>query len=146
MLLSSRRAGKPRDETSLADTPRATILTGLPMTSERILVADDDPALCLLLRETLQDAGYEVSIANDGDQLVRMAQDQPPDLLLIDLMMPLMDGFEATHALRQTHSLSDLAIVAMTANAMESDKQACLAAGMNDYVAKPVSPQHLYGV
>jgi response regulator receiver modulated diguanylate cyclase len=64
----------------------ADTLTGRPMTSqERILVADDDPALCLLLRETLQEAGYEVLIASDGDQLVRMAQDDPPDLLLIDL-------------------------------------------------------------
>ncbi|HMQ35519.1 MAG TPA: response regulator, partial [Chloroflexaceae bacterium] len=108
------------------------------MTShERILVADDDPSLCLLLRETLQDAGYEVLIANDGDQLVRMAQDSPPDLLLIDLMMPLMDGFEAIRQLRNDTRTSHLPMIILTARSASSEVVVGFDSGADDYIVKP---------
>ncbi len=103
----------------------------------RILVADDDPSLCLLLRETLQDAGYEVLIANDGDQLVRMAQDQPPDLLLIDLMMPLMDGFEAIRQLRNDTRTSHLPMIILTARSASSEVVVGFDSGADDYIVKP---------
>lgn len=103
----------------------------------RILVADDDPALCLLLRETLQEAGYEVLIANDGDELVRMAQDHPPDLLLIDLMMPLMDGFEAIRQLRNDTRTSHLPMIILTARSASSEVVVGFDTGADDYIVKP---------
>jgi diguanylate cyclase (GGDEF)-like protein len=108
------------------------------MTSQaRILVADDDPALCLLLRETLLDAGYEVFVANDGDQLIRLAQDHPPDLLLIDLMMPLMDGFEAIRQLRNDTRTSHLPMIILTARSASSEVVVGFDSGADDYIVKP---------
>ncbi len=103
----------------------------------RILVADDDPAMCLLLRETLQEAGYEVLIAHDGDQLVRMAQDHPPDLLLIDLMMPLMDGFEAIRQLRNDTRTSHLPMIILTARSASAEVVTGFDSGADDYIVKP---------
>jgi len=112
--------------------------TGLQMTSQaRILVADDDPALCLLLRETLQDAGYDVTIASNGDELVRMAQDQPPDLILVDLMMPLMDGFEAIRQLRNDTRTAHLPMIILTARNTSSDVVTGFDSGADDYIIKP---------
>ncbi|NNJ11927.1 diguanylate cyclase [Chloroflexales bacterium ZM16-3] len=103
----------------------------------RILVADDDPALCLLLRETLQDAGYEVTIAGNGDELVRMAQDQPPELILVDLMMPLMDGFEAIRQLRNDTRTAHLPMIILTARSTSSDVVTGFDSGADDYIIKP---------
>jgi DNA-binding response OmpR family regulator len=108
------------------------------MTSQaRIFVADDDPALCLLLRETLQDAGYDVTIASNGDELVRMAQDQPPDLILVDLMMPLMDGFEAIRQLRNDTRTSHLPMIILTARSTSSEVVTGFDSGADDYIVKP---------
>ncbi|NJN17240.1 MAG: diguanylate cyclase [Oscillochloris sp.] len=106
-------------------------------TPARILVADDDPALCLLLRETLQDAGYEVLIANDGDQLVRMAQEHVPDLLLVDLMMPLMDGFEAIRQLRNDTRTAHLPMIILTARSTSAEVVIGFDSGADDYIVKP---------
>jgi DNA-binding response OmpR family regulator len=123
---------------TLPTTRRSTNQTGLQMTSRaRILVADDDPALCLLLRETLQDAGYEVLIANDGDQLVRMAQDTVPDLILVDLMMPLMDGFEAIRQLRNDTRTSHLPMIILTARSASAEVVTGFDSGADDYIVKP---------
>ncbi|MFQ3662785.1 MAG: diguanylate cyclase [Chloroflexaceae bacterium] len=103
----------------------------------RILVADDDPAMCLLLRETLQEAGYEVLIAHDGDQLIRMAQDHPPDLLLIDLIMPLMDGFEAIRQLRNDTRTSHLPMIILTARSTSAEVVIGFDSGADDYIVKP---------
>ncbi len=109
-----------------------------PMTAQpRILVADDDPAMCLLLRETLQEAGYEVLIAHDGDQLIRMAQDHPPDLLLIDLIMPLMDGFEAIRQLRNDTRTSHLPMIILTARSTSAEVVIGFDSGADDYIVKP---------
>jgi diguanylate cyclase (GGDEF)-like protein len=106
-------------------------------TPARILVADDDPALCLLLRETLQDAGYSVLIANNGDQLVRMAQDHVPDLLLVDLMMPLMDGFEAIRQLRNDTRTAHLPMIILTARSASAEVVTGFESGADDYIVKP---------
>ncbi len=112
--------------------------TGLQMTPQaRIFVADDDPALCLLLRETLQDASYDVTVANNGDELVRMAQDHPPDLILVDLMMPLMDGFEAIRQLRNDTRTAHLPMIILTARSTSSDVVTGFDSGADDYIVKP---------
>ncbi|NCC34903.1 MAG: response regulator, partial [Chloroflexia bacterium] len=103
----------------------------------QILIADDDPSILLLLRETLQDAGYEVRTASDGDELVRMAQEQPPDLMLIDLMMPLMDGFEAIRQLRNDTRTSHLPMIILTARSASSEVVVGFDSGADDYIVKP---------
>jgi len=128
----------PRGYFHLPTQTHANTLTERPMTAQpRILVADDDPAMCLLLRETLQEAGYEVLIANDGDQLIRMAQDHPPDLLLIDLIMPLMDGFEAIRQLRNDTRTSHLPMIILTARSTSAEVVIGFDSGADDYIVKP---------
>ncbi len=103
----------------------------------RILVADDDPILCMLLRETLRDAGYEVLVAHNGDELVRLAQEQSPDLLLVDLMMPLMDGFEAIRQLRNDTRTAHLPMIILTARGDSSEVVTGFDSGADDYIVKP---------
>jgi two-component system sensor histidine kinase/response regulator len=88
--------------------------------------------------------GLAVDIAVDGRQAVQMAQTQRFDLILMDLQMPHMNGLEATRALRATPGWATRPIIAMTANAFDDDRRACEAAGMNDFVPKPVDPNLLY--
>ena len=103
----------------------------------RILIADDDPALRLILQETLRIAGYEVEIASNGYQLVSMAQNQPPNLLVIDLMMPLMDGFEAIRQLRNDTRTSHLPMIILTARSASSEVVIGFDVGADDYITKP---------
>jgi CheY-like chemotaxis protein len=109
-------------------------LTGL-----HLLVAEDNPTNQQVIRELLVLEGATVRIAHDGAQAIAaLAQDDAPfDLVLMDLQMPVMDGLTATRIIRRDTGLQALPIVAMTANAMSSDRQACLDAGMNDHVGKP---------
>ena len=120
--------------------PKAQRLRGM-----RVLVVEDNLINQRIAAELLASEGVSVTLAANGKKGVQAVLDAqvPFDVVLMDLQMPVMDGFEATHALRQIHGLNDLAIVAMTANAMESDKQACLAAGMNDHVGKPFDMEQL---
>ncbi|MBL8157734.1 MAG: response regulator [Anaerolineae bacterium] len=93
----------------------------------------------------LRKHGFDVAIAENGRQALDILAQQPFDLVLMDCQMPVMDGFEATRRLRAGESVLDpqIAVVAMTANAMEGDREACLAAGMNDYLSKPIKEQVL---
>jgi diguanylate cyclase (GGDEF)-like protein len=112
--------------------------TGLPMTHQaRIIVADDDENLCIILRETLRDAGYEVLVAHDGDHLVRMAQEHAPDLLLVDLMMPTMDGFEAIRQLRNDTRTGHLPMLILTARSASAEVVTGFDTGADDYIVKP---------
>ncbi len=109
----------------------------------RILLAEDNVINQQIAFEMLTDAGLLVEIAFNGEQAVTMAQTRHYDLILMDMQMPVMDGIEATRTLRKKPELAQLPIIAMTANAMEQDREHCLAAGMNDHIAKPFQPDAL---
>ena len=110
----------------------------------RVLLVEDNELNQQVARELLQEAGVQVDVAMHGQQGVDMARSQPYDLVLMDMQMPVMDGLEATRQLRADPRLVKLPIVAMTANALDSDRQRCLDAGMNDHLAKPIVPARLW--
>jgi hemerythrin-like metal-binding protein/PAS domain S-box-containing protein len=110
----------------------------------RLLVAEDDEVNRLVAEELLNDIGQCADFAVDGRAAVAMAQSQRYDLILMDMQMPKMDGLEATQAIRLLPGCQAVPIVAMTANAFEADRLSCLAAGMNDFLVKPVIPEELF--
>jgi PAS domain S-box-containing protein len=116
------------------DRPRVAALAGV-----RILVVEDNPVNLLVAREILVKMGAEVEGAANGLEALRWFdhEDVHFDIILMDVQMPEMDGYQATRRLRQNPRGRDLPIIAITANAMASDREKCLAAGMNDYIAKP---------
>ena len=109
-----------------------------------LLLVEDNDINQQVARQILENAGIRVTVAADGEQAVREANSQPFDGVLMDINMPVMDGYLATLEIRRTHSQSDLPIIAMTANAMSGDREKCLAAGMNDHIAKPVNPAEMF--
>jgi len=105
----------------------------------RILVVEDNPTNQQVAKDLLELEGAIVEVADNGNQALRMLEENSlrADLVLMDIQMPDMDGFTVTRLIRDTPSTKELPIIAMTANVMESDRLACLAAGMNDHVGKP---------
>jgi two-component system, sensor histidine kinase and response regulator len=112
----------------------------------RILLVEDNDINQLVARETLEDAGLKVDVAADGQIAVAMVTQARYDLVFMDMQMPVMDGVTATRAIRKMEGLDKLPIVAMTANAMEKDRQACIDAGMDDVLTKPIDPQSMWDV
>jgi two-component system, sensor histidine kinase and response regulator len=110
----------------------------------RVLLAEDNLINQEVARELLRSAGCEVDVADNGQRAVEMARTGGYDLILMDVQMPLLDGIEASRQIRAMAGLSRIPIIAMTANAFAEDRAACLAAGMNDHVAKPVHAATLY--
>jgi PAS domain S-box-containing protein len=113
----------------------------------RILVVEDNEINRLVAEEILGNAGLACTLANDGEEAVAIVRQAAPgthSLILMDMQMPRMDGLTATALIRQLDAGRDVPIVAMTANAFSEDEERCLAAGMNDFVAKPVDPDRLY--
>jgi CheY-like chemotaxis protein len=111
-----------------------------------VLLAEDNAINQLVATELLQDAGFTVAVADNGRIAVDMATAARYDVVLMDMQMPEMDGLEATRRLRTLPQLSQLPIIAMTANAMQADRDRCRDAGMNDFVSKPIDPDALWTV
>ena len=107
---------------------------------ETVVVADDDPRLLRLVQFNLQQAGYRVVTAGDGSKALRMAETENPDLLLLDIRMPLMDGLEVC---RRVRNFSTVPIIMVTAKESEEDKVAGLDAGADDYLTKPFGAPEL---
>jgi two-component system, sensor histidine kinase and response regulator len=112
----------------------------------RILVVDDNDINLLIARELLEDAGLVVDVAVNGQIALDMVQKIPYSMVLMDMQMPVMDGVQATRAIRLVPGLATLSIVAMTANARQEDRLSCLAAGMNDFLSKPIDPDMLWSM
>lgn len=110
----------------------------------RVLMVEDEPINREVARQLLEDVGLQVFVAEDGAKALAMAQAEGFDLIVMDMQMPVMNGVEATRALRADSLNRDTPVVAMTANAYEEDRQLCFAAGMNEHLSKPVQPEILY--
>ena len=108
-----------------------------------ILVADDDGDIRELLRFRLSQAGYEVETAANGREALDLAIKLRPDLVILDVMMPILNGFEVTAAIRGNEDLADMPVMLLTARVQEEDVQRGFAAGADDYIKKPFSPDEL---
>ena len=115
------------------------------MTPRRILVVEDNPLNLKLVRDVLRFAGYTVIEAQSGEEGLRVAREDPPDLVLLDLQLPGIDGTETLHRLRQGCLASHVPVVAVTAFAMAEDRQRASLAGFDGYVEKPISVRALPG-
>jgi PAS domain S-box-containing protein len=109
-----------------------------------VLLVEDVEVNQEVIRGLLENAGLNVRVANNGEEALRVVAEKRPDCILMDCQMPVMDGFEATRRLRADAAYSDLPIVAITANAMSSDREKCLLAGMNAHVSKPINVSEFY--
>ncbi|MBA4167820.1 MAG: response regulator, partial [Chitinophagaceae bacterium] len=130
----SRTGVKPVFETENAEQPEEDFSKQHPV---KILLAEDNPVNQLLATKMLNTIGYEPVKAQNGLEVIKMLQTEHFDLILMDVQMPEMDGLETTMYIRKEMKVQPI-IIAMTANAMQSDEEACMAAGMNDYLSKPV--------
>lgn len=116
----------------------------LPLKGKRILLVEDNEMNLEVATEFLEQVGIILSIATNGQIALDKLAQQSFDLVLMDCQMPVMDGYQATKAIRQRPELAQLPVIAMTANAMAGDKEMCLRAGMNDHIAKPIEVNLLY--
>jgi CheY-like chemotaxis protein len=112
----------------------------------RILVAEDNLVNQKLIQRLLNKLGYDVVVVGSGKQALDTLMSTSFDLVLMDIQMPEMDGLEATRQIRSLASLPQPTVVAMTAGALTTDKEACLSAGMDDYIAKPIALEKLVAV
>jgi CheY-like chemotaxis protein len=109
----------------------------------RILCVEDNPQNMRLVRKILCSAGYEVIEAIDGNAGIAAAHDKMPDLILMDVNLPDIDGLEATRRLKADSQVSAIPILALTANAMHGDRERCLEAGCDGYIPKPITKNEL---
>src|SRR5438552_2743387 len=114
-----------------------------PMSKERILVVDDEEDLLELIRYNLSKEGYRVTCASSGEQAMREARGNPPDLILLDLLLPSVDGLEVCKLLKNDSRTKHVPIVMLTAKSEEADMVAGLELGADDYITKPFSPRVL---
>jgi PAS domain S-box-containing protein len=135
------------DRRSAGDAPSLLLEEMAAINGARILLVEDNDLNQEVASEILRDAGFFVDIADNGQiavDKVTKNQSEPWDIVLMDMQMPVMDGVTATLEIRKDARFNELPIVAMTANAMQQDKDKCIAAGMVDFVTKPIQPDELW--
>jgi CheY-like chemotaxis protein len=113
---------------------------------KRILVVDDDEMVLISLGELLKPEGYEVHMVSSGSEALKQLDEDGYDLLLLDIIMPLMDGFELCRKVRNKEKYRETPIVFLTAKSREEDKMSGLAAGANLFLSKPISPEKLLDI
>ncbi len=109
----------------------------------KILIAEDEPDIRELVAFTLQFAGYEVVSASNGEEAIQLAKDELPDLILMDVRMPRMTGYEACKILKQDPNLVETPVVFLSAKGQEAEIQTGLDAGADEYLLKPFAPDQL---
>ncbi|VXC25962.1 Histidine kinase [Pseudomonas sp. 8AS] len=117
--------------------PQANQPLGYRGEGEEVLLVEDNPVNQTVIEAMLRSLGYQVSLVGDGLQAVHSASQHHYAAILMDCRLPVMDGYEATRQIRQLRAYANTPIIALTANALQGDREACLQAGMNDYLAKP---------
>jgi CheY-like chemotaxis protein len=140
--LTSSASSAPRAAAPAGNAAEARLKGG--HAGGRVLLAEDNEINCEIARTLLEDAGLVVDTAEDGAQAVELAGAGDYALILMDMQMPRMGGLEATREIRRMPRHARTPIMALTANAFAEDKARCLAAGMNDFIAKPVDPPVLF--
>jgi len=111
--------------------------------SRRILIADDEPNIVTALEYLLQRQGYEVQIARNGDEALQMIESAPPDLVLLDIMMPLRSGYEVCKRIRENPALKHVKVVMLSAKGRDAEVTKGLALGADLYITKPFSTREL---
>ena len=111
--------------------------------SKRILVIEDHEDSRRILRDLLTRAGFQMLEAEDGEQGIAVAEAQRPDLILMDIQLPLVDGYEATRLIKTNPELRTIPIIVVTSQALSGGEDKARAAGCNDYITKPCSPRQL---
>ena len=111
--------------------------------SKRILVVEDQDDNMQILRDLLTSADYEMVEAENGEEALAEVAKQPPDLILMDIQLPVMDGYEATRRIKADPALRSIPIIAVTSYALSGDEAKARAAGCDDFVPKPYSPRQL---
>jgi two-component system sensor histidine kinase/response regulator len=129
---------QPASEAELSDADRARL------ESARVLLVEDNDINQQVCKELLESVGVTADVAGDGQEALSVAEAEPPDVILMDVQMPVMDGYAATRALRRHATLADRPVVALTAHAMSGERDNCLTAGMDDYLSKPIEDIQLY--
>ncbi|GGG66360.1 response regulator [Epilithonimonas arachidiradicis] len=111
---------------------------------KKILIVDDDPRNIFALKLTLKARGYQIITATMGQEAIDLLKnDEEIKVLLIDMMMPDMDGYETMKIIRETSSIKETTVIAVTAQAMPEDREKCLEAGADDYITKPIDLDQL---
>src|SRR5205823_6328444 len=128
--------------------PMEEATPALPRRRLRVLLAEDNAVNQKLMVRLLEKWGHQVTVAANGQEALAATEREPFDLVLMDVQMPEVGGFEATAAIRarEKQTGGHLPVVAMTAHAMEGDRERCLAAGMDDYLPKPIQAHELLAV
>ncbi len=111
--------------------------------SKRILVVEDQEDNRQIIRDMLAATDYEITEAEDGEQALAAVTKQRPDLILMDIQLPIIDGYEATRRIKADPALRSIPIIAVTSYALSGEEAKARAAGCDDYVPKPYSPRHL---
>jgi two-component system sensor histidine kinase/response regulator len=135
-------AAHPVDAGTKSKAPAETELS--PIRGARVLLVEDNELNREVALGLLEDAHLVIDQAENGAQAMQMITSNGYDLVLMDMQMPVMDGISATKSVRSNPKYKSLPIIAMTANAMDRDREACLAAGMNDHIGKPIDPEKLF--
>ena len=110
---------------------------------KRVLLAEDHPGTIEVMQLELEVLGYDVTVAQDGQEAVQKATAEPPDVIVMDMLMPKMDGFQAASSIRQNQKTKDIPILAATALARPGDREKCLESGCDGYIAKPFTHKQL---